>query len=164
MEKKNWRSLKTDINNSIENTVGFKWTSVSRKKQTACWNEELKSKVKYKQRCFRFWMKSRTPESREAYTTARREAHRYKRQSKTAARNTLCEETERDVIGTKKLIYLLAKSYRKGEQQCPFTIQMKYSDEIITEPEEVKTCWTDYFSNLLIVDTQGNYEIGGKST
>ena len=28
-------SLKTDINNSIENTVGFKWTSVSRKKQTA---------------------------------------------------------------------------------------------------------------------------------
>ena len=37
---------------------------------------------------------------------------------------------------------------------------MKYSDEIITEPEEVQTCWTDCFSNLLNVDTQGNDEIG----
>ena len=158
--EKHWRSLKTDINNSIENTVGFKWTSVSRKKQTAWWNEELKSKVKYKQRCFRLWMKSRTPESREAYTTARREAHKFKRQAKTDAWNTLCKEMERDVIGTKKLIYQLAKSYRKGQQQRPFTIKMKDSDEIITEPEEVKTCWTDYFSNLLNVDTQGNDGIG----
>ena len=30
--EKHRRSLKTDINNSIENTVGFKWTPVSRKK------------------------------------------------------------------------------------------------------------------------------------
>ena len=37
---------------------------------------------------------------------------------------------------------------------------MKDSDEIITEPEEVKKYWTDYFSNLLKVDTQGNDEIG----
>ena len=37
---------------------------------------------------------------------------------------------------------------------------MKASDEIITEPEEFKTCWTDYLSILLNVDTQGNDEIG----
>ena len=37
---------------------------------------------------------------------------------------------------------------------------MKDSDEIIIEPEEVKTCWTDYFLNLLNVDTQENDEIG----
>ena len=36
---------------------------------------------------------------------------------------------------------------------------MKDSNEIITEPEEVKTRWTDYFSNLLNVDNQGNDEI-----
>ena len=29
--EKHWRSLKNDINNRIENSVGFKWTSVSRK-------------------------------------------------------------------------------------------------------------------------------------
>ena len=158
--EKHWRNLKTDINNSIENTVGFKWTSVSRKKQTAWWNEELKSKVKYEQRCFRLWMKSRTPESREAYTTARREAHKFKRQSKKDSWNILCEEMDRDVIGTKKLIYQLATSYRKGQQQRPFTIKMKDSDEIITEPEEVMKCWTDYFSNLHNVDSQVNDVIG----
>ena len=102
-------------------------------------------------------MKSRTPESREAYITARREVHKFKRQSKKDAWRTLCEEMERDVIGTIKLIYQLAKSYRKGQQKRPFTIKMKDSDEIVTEPEEVKTCWTDYFSNFLNVDTQGNY-------
>ena len=47
-------------------------------------------------------MKTRTPEGREAYTTARREAHKLKRQSKTDAWNTLCKEMERDLIGTKK--------------------------------------------------------------
>ena len=56
--------------------------------------------------------------------------------------------------------YELAKSYRKGQQQRPFTIKMKDSDGIIREPEEVKKCWTDYFSNLLTVEIQGNFEIG----
>ncbi len=83
-------------------------------------------------------MKTRTPEGREAYTTARREAHKLKRQSKTDAWNTLCKEMKRDVIGTKKLIYQLAKSYRKGQQQRPY--KTKDSDEIITEPGEAKTC------------------------
>ena len=75
------------------------------------------------------------PESREAYTTARRETHRFKRQSKTDAWNTLCEEMERGVVRTKQLIYQLAKSYRKGQQQHPFTIKVKDSDEIIAQPE-----------------------------
>ena len=79
-------------------------------------------------------MKSRTPESyREEYTTARRDAHKFERQSKKDAWNTLCEEMAKDVIGIKKLIYQLAKSYRKCQQQRLFTIKMKYSDEIITE-------------------------------
>ena len=88
-------------------------------------------------------MKSRTPESREAYATAGREAPKFKRQTKKDAWNTLCEETEKDVIGTKKLIYQLATSYRKGQQQRPFSVKMKDSDEIITEPEDVKKRWTD---------------------
>ena len=104
-------------------------------------------------------MNSRTPENREAYTTTRREAHKFKRLSKKDSWNTMCEGLERDVIVTKKLFYQLAKSYRKGQQQRPFTMKMKGSDEIITEPEEVQKCWTDYFTNLLNVDTQGNDEI-----
>ena len=92
-------------------------------------------------------MKSRTAESREAYITARREAHKFKGHSKKDACITLGDEMESDVIGTEKLIYQLAKSSRKGQQQRPFPIKMKDSDEIITEPEQVKKFWTDYFSN-----------------
>ena len=56
--------------------------------------------------------------------------------------------------------YQLAKFYRKGQQQSPFTIKMKDSDEIISEPGEVTKCWTDYFSNLLNVGIQVNDGIG----
>ena len=107
--EKHWRSLKTDTTNNITtNTVGFKWTSVSRKKQTAWWNEELKSKDASDE------MKDEKSRVEKAYTTARREAHKFKRQSKTDSWNTLCKEMENDVIGTKQPIYQLAKSYRKG--------------------------------------------------
>ena len=73
---------------------------------------------------------------------------------------TLGEDIERDVIGTKNLIYQLAKSFRKGQQQHPFTIKMKDSDEVITQPEEVEKFWTEYVSNLLNVGSQGNDGIG----
>ena len=106
-------------------------------------------------------MKSRTPESREAYTTARREAHKFKRQSKKDAWNTIREEMERHVIGTKKLIYQQETSDRNVQHRNAHShyIKIKDSDGIIIELEDVDKCWTDYFSNLLNVETQENGEI-----
>ena len=88
--------------------------------------------------------------------TARQEAPNFKRQSKKYSWNTLCEEIERAGCHRNQkanLSKVLAKSYRKGQQHRPFTIKMKDSDEIITEPEEVQKCWTDYFPNL-----KGDYQ------
>ena len=56
-----------------------------------------------------------------------------------------------DVNGTKKLIYQLANSYRKGGQQKPLNIKSQGSDEVLTEPHEIKECWSNYFSSLLNV-------------
>ena len=56
-----------------------------------------------------------------------------------------------DVNGTKKLIYQLANSYRKGHKQKPFNIKAQGNDEVLTEPHEIKECWTNYFSSLLNV-------------
>ena len=134
-----WKTLEISENSykqhHFENTVRFKWTPVSIKNQTSWWNEELKLKVKYKQRCFRLWTKSRTPESREAYTTARREAHTFKRQSKKDAWNTIREEMEWHVIGTKKLIYQQETSDRNVQHRNAHShyIKIKDSDGIIIE-------------------------------
>ena len=95
-------------------------------------------------------MKQRTPVAREAYVKAR-EADASKRSSKAESWNRLCEDLELDVNGTKKLIYQLANSYRKGHTQKPFNIKAQGSDTVLTEPHEIKECWTNYFSSLLNV-------------
>ena len=146
-----WTILKGDINASIEGTIGFKWSSKTKRKQTAWWTDKLRTKVKEKQRLFRQFMKQRTPAAREAYVKARREADACKRSSKAESWNRLCEDLEFDVNGTKKLIYQLANSYRKGHKQKPFNIKAEGSDEVLTEPHEIKECWTNYFSSLLNV-------------
>ena len=96
-------------------------------------------------------MKQRTPVAREAYVKVRREADASKRSSKAESWNRLCEDLELDVNGTKKLIYQPANSYRKGDKQKPFNIKAQGNDKVLTEPHEIKECWTKYFSSLLNV-------------
>ena len=109
-----WTILKGDVNASIAENIGFKWSSNTKRKQTAWWTDKLRAKVKEKQHLFRQFMKQRTPVRREAYVKARREADACKRSSTAESWNCLCEYLELDVNGTKKLIlYQLSNSYRK---------------------------------------------------
>ena len=96
-------------------------------------------------------MKQRTPVAIEAYVKARRKADACKRSSKAESWNCLFEDLKLDVNGTKKLIYQLANSYRKGGQQKPFNIIAQGSDKVLTEPHEIKECWTNNLSSLLNV-------------
>ena len=50
-----------------------------------------------------------------------------------------------------KALYQLANYYRKGGQQKIFNIKAQGSDEVLTEPHEIKECWTNYFSSLMNV-------------
>ena len=59
-------------------------------------------------------MKPRTPVAREAYVKAKREAGACKQSCTAESWNRLCKYLKLDVNGTKKLIYQLANSYRKG--------------------------------------------------
>ena len=67
-------------------------------------------------------MKQRPPVARLAYVKARLEADACKRSSKAESWNCICEDLELGVNATKKRIYQLANSYRKGGQQKPFNI------------------------------------------
>ena len=57
-----------------------------------------------------------------------------------------------------KLIYSIANSYRKGKTQRPYSIKAKESEDILTVPEEIKTRWTEHYTNLLNIPTEGNEE------
>ena len=69
--EQDWNETKTVFCDSIKETVGFKWKTMSKRNQNIWWNEEVKDAVKVKDRLFRIWMKERTPETRASYIAAR---------------------------------------------------------------------------------------------
>ena len=104
------------------------------------------------------WLKERTPETRARYIAARNDSELIKRLSKKASWNKACQDLEEDVRDTKKLIYNIANSYRKGKTARPYSIKAKESDDILTVPGEIKTRWTEHCTDLLNIPTEGNGE------
>jgi calcineurin-like phosphoesterase family protein len=150
-----WKIFKENLENNLNETVGFQWSSVSKKRKTPWWSEAVSEKVRAKQKAFRDWMKHRTSLNRGLYIEARREAEKAIKKSKKMKWEQLCDDIEKDIVGTKKLLYQLAKSYRKGQQQKPYNIKDE-EENIIMETGQVKERWTDYFSQLLNVDQEAD--------
>ena len=149
---------KTLLCDAIEETVGFKWKTRFKRKQTIWWNEEVKDAVKVKNRLFRIWVKERTPETTASYITARNDSERIKRLPKKTSRNKVCQDLEADVRDTKKWIYNIANSYRKGKTERPYSIKAKESEDILTVQGEIKTRWTEHYTDLLKIPTEENEE------
>ena len=159
--EQDWNETKTLLCEAIEETVGFIWKTMSKRKQTIWWNEEVKDAVKVKNRLFRIWMKERTPETRASYIAARNDtidSERINRLSKKTSWNKLCQDIEADVRDPKKLIYNIANSYRKGKTETWYSIKGKESEDILTVQGEIKTRWTEHYTDLLNIPTEGNEE------
>ena len=77
-------------------------------------------------------MKERTPETRASYIAARNDSERTKRLSRKTSWNKVCQDLEADVRDTKKLIYVIANSYRKWKTERPYRIKAKESGDILT--------------------------------
>ena len=105
-------------------------------------------------------MKERTPETRASYIAARNDRERIKRLSKKTSWNKVCQDLEADVRDTKQLIYMynIANSYRKGKTERPYSIKAKESEDILTGQGEITTRWTEHYTDLLNIPTEGNEE------
>jgi len=73
-------------------------------------NEVAKDKMK----AFRLWMTCRTSENRALYENKRNTRNKIIAEEKVPNWNRLCEDLEQDLKGNKKLLFHLAKFYRKG--------------------------------------------------
>ena len=96
------------------------------------------------------WMKERTPETRASYIAARNDSERIKRLSKKTPWYKLCQDLEADVRDTKTMIYNIANSHRKGKTEIP--------EDIPTVQGDIKTRWTEHYTDLLNIPTEGNEE------
>ena len=118
----NWTYFKNAIIRTATDVVLCRTAYGRRWKQTAWWTEELQLAVKEKMKRFRRWMKTRRAEDRENYNLARQEAERVKQIAKQESFEQIGNDLENDFDGAKKLIYHMAKNYRKESQPPSYAI------------------------------------------
>src|SRR5678815_2991696 len=145
---RSWRALRDALWEVSEDVVNVKTIHGRKKKQTPWWTEQVQTAVKRKMKCFKRWIKTRGVEEREEYVEARREAEQIKRREKESTWERIGGELEEDLQGTRKLIYSIAKSYRKGS--APPTYAIKNEDGLLlTSPSDISERWKEYFEQLL---------------
>ena len=70
----------------------------------------------------------------------------------------MCQDLAADIRDTKNLIYNIANSYRNGKTERLYSIKAKESDDILTFQGEIYTRWTEHYTDLLNISTEGNEE------
>jgi exonuclease III len=152
-----WNGMMDCVYKAVDETIGYKYSSKSKKRKTPWWTEEVRTAVKTKTKTFRKWMRTRNPENRRRYELARNNCESIKKSAKDKTWEKLCEDLESDLSGNKKLIYHLAKSYRKGNTEKIYNIKDPNTDEILTIPSDIDNVWSSYFKSLLNpVEVEGN--------
>ncbi len=146
-ERTIWESLKKIMKEEVEEILGVEWVGGNGKIHTQWWTEEVKTAVKKKTKMLIRWLRLRTVESQMKYVEARREAKQAMKRAKTSMWEEMGEKMIEDMRKVKKMLYGLAKSYRRGK-----TKQYNIKDEegnVITEQEKIQNRWLEYFGELL---------------
>ena len=114
----------------------------------------MKAAVKEKMRCFKKWMKTRNVIDRETYVNARNRAEEVKRKSKNESWIKIGEDLLQDVHGTKKLLYCMAKNYKRGNTAAVYSVADRDGQNLLVEEEEVAGRWKKYFEELLNIEEE----------
>ena len=143
-----WENFKSKVTAGAREVVHTKKIGGGKKKKTIWWTDDVREAIKRKSILFRRWMRRRSEITREAYIEARNEAERIKREAKKQAWEKIGDELEQDMQGTRKLIYSIARNYRKREEPTVRSIKDK-EGVLLTDQEEIDERWREYFSDLL---------------
>ena len=145
-----WRQFKEKIIEAADEILGEKKPYQGRKKMTPWRSEEVREIVKLKMIKFRRWTKTRTAEDRLQYKTVRNEAERAKRRAKETCWRRIGADLENDLHGRKKLLYSLAKNYRRKNSAGTYAIKDK-GNNLLTQRKDFSSRWGEYFNELLNV-------------
>lgn len=152
-----WNKFKEVVKTTAEEVIQLKISGNTKKKSTAWWTPEVANAVKEKMRAFRKWMKTRTQEDRQDYIEKRNQAETIKRTAKKETWQRIGEDLERDTEGTRKLLYTMARNYRKGNQEMSYAVKDE-SGELLMKQEDISERWRDYFEKLLNAEEANNEE------
>ena len=140
-----WAKLKHTIYKAVEVSMGYKYNRANKRKRTPWWNDSVKQAVSEKGVAFRKW----TAENRKNYKTKRNQAHAAKRDAKQEKWKQIFDDLEEDLQGNKKLLFQMAKNYRKEKTEKVYNIRDSDTGDILTNPYKIDETWRKYFSTLL---------------
>ena len=143
-----WNKFKEKITEAADVVLCEKKPYQGKKKMTPWWSEEVREAVKLKMRTFWMWPKTRYVVDRLHYVEARNKAERVKRKAQQVCWNQIGIDLEEDLNGTKKLLYSLAKKYRRKKNERAYAIKDK-SCNLLTQMEDIGKRWRECFSKLL---------------
>ncbi|XP_076032950.1 uncharacterized protein LOC143020418 [Oratosquilla oratoria] len=93
-------------------------------------------------------MKYRTAENRENYVEARNKCNRVKKESKVEVWQKIGNDLREDMEGTRKLLYNMARNYRKEKNKGAYAVKDK-NGVMLVETNQISERWKNYFENLL---------------
>ena len=95
-------------------------------------------------------MKRRRPEDRRQYEIARNRCEKVKEEAKNRVWENIGEDLKADHVGTKKLLYSMAKNYRNDSNEQGEAIKDP-NGQLLVQEDDIANRWKDYFENLLNV-------------
>lgn len=146
-----WNTFKEAVLRSAGMTMGVKMVGGVKKKKTPWWTDRLKAAVQRKMKCFRKWIKTRGEMERREYVEARRESDRIKRMEKVNTWEKIGNELEEDVTGMRKLVFNIAKNYRKCSTPMARAVKDE-NGELIVNQGEIDERWKRFFEDLYNVE------------
>ncbi|XP_076061579.1 uncharacterized protein LOC143037328 [Oratosquilla oratoria] len=85
----------------------------------------------------------------EEVVQSRRKAESVKKQEKDKTWEKIGRDLAQDLLGTRKLIYNLAKNHRKNSEPPSYAVIDENGEELRTNAEKIDSRWKNYFENLL---------------
>ena len=145
-----WDKFKSCVMTCAENTCGYK--RVGRmNKRSAWWDDEMREMVKEKRRLFEAYVISRGGREREDYRRKNHEVKRRVKEKKRMVDEKLGERLSKNFRENKKMFWKEVNSQSKVKEQMDMRIK-DIDGNMVTEKNDVKRRWREYFEDLLNVD------------
>lgn len=149
--EEHWCTLKTAVLEAATEVCGCTKGGKHQGKETWWWSEEVQEKIKKKKESFKAWQRGGSEDLREAYKEAKRETKKVVAKAKEEAWADWYDNMETEE--GEKMIYKVARQRAQSRQDIGEVAVIKDKNgELLTDEEEIKGRWGEYFNQLLNVE------------
>ncbi len=121
--------------------------SKGQRKRTRWWNEGVKEAVKKKKVACLMWLQRKTPEAKDEYYRAKKEAKKVVRIAQNEEWIELGRSLQNDFQNNQRRFWSRVKAPRRGSQEAEMICDV--NGQVIGDDEGVMERWKEYFSGLL---------------